>query len=178
LVDSIEVSGDRFEDGDEVTYGFWPLRFVSSGSGRLDVHEMGPGAETFISGVDRAAGYWLAQHEACAFAKAQFSPPSPFQLAAVDPGILSGGPARGERYPSPEHMSGWYLLQSAGERPEVASLRILHLHHVVLERPDLAAFLALPPGHRFRQPSEPSQPTRIWFDAKLIDAGLEAMDPP
>ena len=72
---------------------------------------------------------------------------------------MEGQPTEGVRYPSPEHMSGWWLTTDLYDG-DVRSLRVEHLYHVTAARPDLLPFLALPFGYRFALGGQ----QRIWFD--------------
>ena len=67
----------------------------------------------------------------------------------VDEGVFQGLPVQAVRYPSPEHMSGWWITTDA-YNGDVSTLRREHTYHVTAARPDLAAYIALPYGFRFR----------------------------
>ena len=55
---------------------------------------------------------------------------------------------QGVRYPSPPHMSGWWITTDLYD-DDITSLKTVHACHVTAVRPEQARYLALPPGWRF-----------------------------
>jgi hypothetical protein len=103
----------------------------------------------------------------CERLHAEFRPPSPDQLVVISVGVLEGdGGVQGVRYPSPEHMSGWWLTTSRYDgNPD--SLKTIHACHVMNARPELAHLMALPYGFRF----DLSHGEDIWFDESVASDG-------
>ena len=56
-------------------------------------------------------------------------------------------------------MSGWVIVTDEYDG-DVQSLTQQHTYHVTAVRPDLAPYLALPPGFGFDLRGEP----QVWFD--------------
>ena len=108
------------------------------------------------------------QREMCKRYAAECVVPRDDQMCAVSAGVLEGDPVQGVRYRAPSHMSGWYLTTSRYDGDH-RSLRVEHVAHVVDRRPDVAAFLGLPPGYRFDVGGGTAE---AWFDAAV--AGQEA----
>jgi hypothetical protein len=102
------------------------------------------------------------QKETCEQHKVSPVPPYPDQMIVVSDGVLEGDPVEGVRYPSPDHMSGWWLTTSK-YNGNSDSLKTEHAYHVYEKRPDLIKFLALPHGYRFMENKEKHD---IWFDEK------------
>jgi hypothetical protein len=133
--------------GETITYGYWLLRFIER-AGRLELWELPPDGGEWVRGVETALRYWREQHAMCADQAAAFAPARLNQLVVISDGVLEGDPTQGVRYPSPDHMSGWWLSTDR-YNGHVESMRNLHAYHVTARRPDLARFLALPFGYRF-----------------------------
>lgn len=142
-------SGVAIRGNEKVCHGYWTLQMKSMGEGLLDVWESSADGTRYVPGAELTLTYWIQQHEACRLAGGAFSPPLPDQKIAVSAGVLAGvQPVEGVRYPAPPHMSGWYLTtdQYSGN---VRDLQIEHLYHLTAARPELARYIALPPGYRF-----------------------------
>jgi hypothetical protein len=144
-------------------YGYWILKFIGARDGLLDIWEYDPTLTEVVDGAHLALTYWRDQHEVCSSVGAVFTPPKPDQLVAVARSVFEGHPVKGVRYPSPEHMSGWWLVTNQSDG-NAKSLQTEHLHHLTSRRPDLARYLALPFGFRFDSNGEDS-----WFDSDVVD---------
>ena len=144
--------GARIRLGETLRYGYWLTRFEGDEAVLTAwEHDIECAA---LHSVNLAVRYWKEQHATCEGAGAPFSPPRPDQLVVVSPGVFEGDPLEGVRYPSPEHMTGWWLT-TARYDGKTESLRPEHCYHLTARRPDLAPYLALPFGIRPRlvQPS-------------------------
>jgi hypothetical protein len=84
------------------------------------------------------------------------------RLVVVSDGVLESEPVEAVRYPSPEHMSGWWITTDR-YNGDVQSLRTHHLYHLTAARPELAQYLALPYGFRFNL----ARGEDIWFDPEV-----------
>jgi len=154
--------GNIIRDDETVMYGYWLTKgFLSSDHSRMIFYEYNPEATEFVFGVDTTLLYWRDQHRTCQMAGAQFSPSRPDQLVAISEGVYEGDAVEGVRYPSPSHMSGWWLT-SDKYNGDINSLKTVHAHHVTAKRPDLAKFFALPYGYRFF-----SSTSEVRFDEKV-----------
>jgi hypothetical protein len=117
--------------------------------------------------VTLAVTYWRDQHRTCERLRTEFQPPHPDRLVVISAGVLEGDrDVQGIRYPSPEHMSGWWLTTSRFDG-NTKSLETTHAYHVTAARPDLAHLIALPYGFRF----DLSQAEDVWFDEKVATEG-------
>lgn len=101
------------------------------------------------------------QRKCCEHYSAQFTPVNLDQLVVISEGVYEGDkPIEGVRYPSPEHMSGWWLTTDKYDG-NTNSLKTVHYTHIIEERPEVAIYLALPSGYRFQLGGDDE---RVWFD--------------
>lgn len=153
-------AGNIIRSGETVMYGYWLTKAILGDNRRMLFYEYNREATQFIFGMDTTLLYWRDQHQTCQNANAQFAPPRPDQMVSISDGVYEGDHAKGVRYPSPSHMSGWWITTDK-YNGDVSSLKTVHAHHVTAKRPDLAKFLALPYGYRFFSPNN-----EVWFDEK------------
>ena len=161
----LTTSGNCIRPGETMPYGYWLVKFQDGGPQTLEAWEYNAEATEFVKGVNLALRYWREQHLVCHQHGAEFRPPRPDKLTVVSKGVLEGLPVQGVRYPSPEHMSGWWLTTDQYDG-DINSLKREHTYHVTAARPDLAKYLALPEGFRF----DLSVREDIWLDEKVASA--------
>ena len=145
-----------------MAYGYWITRFQDADRNMLETWEYNPGATDFIKGASLTLRYWKDQHVICKAYEADFQPPRPDKLTVISKGVLEGLPVQGVRYPSPDHMSGWWITTAQYEG-NIDTLTHEHTYHITAARPDLAKYLALPPGFRF----DLSSFEDVWLDEKI-----------
>jgi len=138
----------KITSGQTLNYGYWLVKFQPSGENGLEVWEYNSDGTEFVHGGALALRYWRDQHAICETYGANFDPPNPERLTVVSEGVTEGDVLEGIRYPSPEHMSGWWLL-GPEYNGDVKTLKTIHTYHVTSARPDLVQYLALPSGFRF-----------------------------
>jgi hypothetical protein len=156
-------SGRKLASGETMTVGSWLVRFTEVRQGTLALWEVDSGGDEFVAGVERTLTLWRDQNRVCAAVGAEFDPPLYDRMAIVSDGVLDGDPAEGVRYPSPDHMSGWWLTTDRFNG-DPGTLGGEHVHRVCSARPDLGDYLALPPGWRFDTRSGSA-----WFDQVVAD---------
>jgi hypothetical protein len=158
-------SGKRIKPDETMAYGYWLVKFqVRELDDHLETWEYSADASAFVEGADLTLGYWRDQHFVCDLHNAAFSPTRPDKLTVISAGVLEGLPVQGIRYPSPEHMSGWWITTDHYDG-NIKSLRHEHTYHVTAARPDLARYLALPNGFRFNF----AVAEEVWFDEKVLE---------
>lgn len=135
---------------------------MAQGGDTLWFSEYDDEAVEFVPGVTLTLRYWRDQHLACDQAASVFSPPRGDQLIVISEGVLEGEPVQGVRYPSPEHMSGWWITTDR-YNGDLATLQTVHAYHLMARRPDLTRYLALTYGFRFY-----SENSEIRFDPKAM----------
>lgn len=158
------AADNAIHPGETVKYGYWLTKAELDDRNRLVFWEYDPDATDFVFGVNASVSYWRDQHQICQKVGAAFSPPRLDQLVVISDGVYEGDEVEGVRYPSPDHMSGWWLTTDRFNG-DTSTLKTVHAHHVTARRPDLAKFLALPSGYRFFSPQ-----SDVWFDQKVASA--------
>ena len=149
VVDYILTKNARISAGQTLSYGYWLTKFELPDDGMLHIFEHNPEGTEFIPGLEHTLTYWRDQHTTCVQFNAPYSPPRPDQMVAISDGVMEGDPVEGIRYASPEHMSGWWFITDR-YNGDINSIKTTHLYHVTAKRPDLAPFIALPVGFRFK----------------------------
>ncbi|RED48575.1 immunity protein Imm33 domain-containing protein [Aestuariispira insulae] len=89
------------------------------------------------------------QRDCCRYYDMAFKPPKPDHLVWISAGFYDPTqPVEGSRGALDFPLSGWVLTTPKHDgRPD--SLVQVHFHHIVEKRPDLAVYMALPPGSSF-----------------------------
>ncbi|WP_010604482.1 immunity protein Imm33 domain-containing protein [Pseudoalteromonas maricaloris] len=105
------------------------------------------------------------QQECCENYRAQYTPVDEEQMVVISDGVYEGLPLEGVRYPSPDHMSGWWLTTDE-YNGDTSSLKTVHFTHIVEHRPEVAIYMALPPGYRFMLGG---QEEHVWFDEEVAN---------
>jgi hypothetical protein len=149
----------RVNPGETLAYGSSVVQFVRESEGFLSIVDFPPSPGTVTA--DAAVSILLEQETLCADYGAEVHPPSPEQLVVVSEGVIDGDDSQGVRYPSPAHMSGWWITTDRYSG-DTNDLRTLHVSHVVEARPDIARMLALPNGWRFNEVTG-----KVYFDTKI-----------
>ena len=108
----------------------------------------------------------IEQRRCCEFYDENFTPVNLNQLVVISNGVLEGErPVEGVRYKSPSHMSGWWLTTDQ-YNDDINTLKNIHFAHMILKRPDIAVYLALPFGYRFILGHENEN---VWLDTTIQD---------
>lgn len=163
VADYVAGGGKPIRSSETMLYGYWLIKFVGDESSFLDIWEYDATATQFREGAELALKYWREQHDVCARASANFAPPRPDQLVVVSDGVLEGDAIKAVRYPSPEHMSGWWMVTDR-YNGDVNSMRQEHMYHLTARRPDLAPYIALPFGYRF----DLTRHEDVWLDEEVL----------
>jgi hypothetical protein len=164
VADYFTRAGKPIRSSKTMLYGYWLIKFVTDKSGFLNIWEYAATATQFTEGAELALKYWREQHAVCARAGGQFTAPSPDQLVVVSQGVFEGDAVKAVRYPSPEHMSGWWMVTDR-YNGDANSMRQEHMYHLTSRRPDLAPYIALPFGYRF----DLTQHEDIWLDKEVLE---------
>jgi len=163
----VTTSRKRISPGETMAYGYWLVKFQAAGEDALDTWEYKPDASNFIKGANLTLRYWRDQHIICKLHDAEFKPPRPDKLTVISAGVLEGAPVQGVRYPSPEHMSGWWITTDQ-YNGDIKTLKHQHTYHLTAARPELAKYLALTEGFRFNL----SGTEDVWLDRKVASGML------
>lgn len=110
------------------------------------------------------------QKECCDHYEAALIPPTEELLVVISKGVYEGVvPIEGVRYPSPKHMSGWWLTTDEYDG-NTESLITVHYSHIVEKRPEVAIYMALPFGYRFLLGGEEDC---VWFDTEVAEEDID-----
>jgi hypothetical protein len=162
IADYVGHTGRRLRIGETFGYGYWLVKFAAGGNGRLALWETTADGSGDQRGAALAMWYWRSQHEVCVRYAAAFLPPKPDQKVAVSQGVYDGETIHAVRYRAPTHMTGWYIT-APSYNDDIRTLSIDHLYHLTAARPEIARYVALPPGFRFDTTSGED----VWFDAQV-----------
>lgn len=105
------------------------------------------------------------QKKCCKHYSASYSPVDLNQMVVISQGVYEGMPVEGVRYPSPNHMSGWWLTTDDYDG-DANSLKTVHYCHIQKARPDIAIYMALPFGYRFQIGGSDES---VWFDQTVAN---------
>lgn len=150
--------------GEKIAYGCWTLRLEGGEDNTLHITEYDGMTDGFVDGATYAMTLWRIQEECCQKYGSQCQRPEVTQMIVISNGVMEEStPVQGVRYPSPSHMSGWWLTtdEYTGDH---TTLKVEHVMHVLRARPDLSKYLALAFGFRFD-----SGPDEAWFDKKVLE---------
>jgi hypothetical protein len=161
----LRTSGKHIGSGETMAYGYWLVKFQGADQNTLETWEYTPDAADFVKGANLTLSYWRDQHIACKLHGAEFKPPRPDKLTIISDGVLEGLPVQGVRYPSPDHMSGWWITTDL-YNGNIQTLKREHTYHVTAVRPDLAKYLALPDGFRF----DLTGTEDVWLDQSALNS--------
>jgi len=155
-------SGSKVSAGETIAYGCWITKVEQNDKNELFFSEQLPVTGEYKLGISLTLRLWEEQQELCRNKGAEYIPPLFQQMVAISDGVLEGEATEGVRYPSPRHMSGWWLTTDR-YNGDIKTIRTVHLYHVVIVRPDLIKYLGLPFGYRFHASSD-----QAWFDQKVM----------
>ena len=169
VADYLRKSGRSLRVGETLRYGYWLVKFAAdvADPNVLEVTELEADAAAFRPGGSLSIRYWEEQHRVCRRYNALFAPPDPDTLTALSAGVKEGKPVQGMRYPWPAPMSGWLIVTDEHDGDET-SLVHDHTYHVTAARPDLAPYLALPPGFGF----DLRGTSKVTYDEELLKEHL------
>jgi len=156
---------NTIHSGDTLRYGYWLTKAVLNDQKKMVFLEYSEETKNFLFGINNTLRYWKEQHKICQKFSANYTPPWLEQMIVISEGVYEGDAVDGVRYPSPEHMSGWWLT-TAKYNGKIDSLKIIHARHVTARRPDLVKYIALPYGFRFYTSKDQE---RVWFDKKILN---------
>lgn len=159
---SIDV---RLKPGETIGLQSWIYK-LQEHSGHLELHELTENGHEFKRGCSFSASFTKQQKAICdAHAVAPVFC-STNQMVAVSDGVMTGKlPIEGVRYPSPEHMSGWWITTD-DFNGNIDEIKTVHMGHIISDRPDIRCMLALPHGFRFSV----GETTEIWFDQNVANS--------
>ncbi|UXZ98211.1 hypothetical protein K3169_10260 [Pseudomonas phytophila] len=154
--------GHQVASGETLGYGSWITKMELNDNRELIFFEQVPLTDEYALGISTTLRLWIEQHSVCSKVGADFTTSRFEQLIVISDGVLEGEASEGVRYPSPEHMSGWWITTDK-YNGDTKSLKTVHAPHLAVNRPDLVKYLGLPNGYRFHELTNDA-----WFDEKVV----------
>ncbi|QKJ30791.1 hypothetical protein HQ865_13875 [Mucilaginibacter mali] len=163
LIDYIIDNKPQIKADQTITYHSWLLKFIIDVDSRINIHELTSNGNGFVEGADYSIKVVIDQINECNKHNAAPLFPTFSQMIVVSKGVLDNDVINAVRYPSPTHMTGWWLTTDLYDG-DVKSLQTIHYYHVAFKRSDIMRYLALPPGFRFYAADKPD----VWFDSDVL----------
>ncbi|WP_200962478.1 immunity protein Imm33 domain-containing protein [Paenibacillus sp. Soil750] len=148
-----------------IAFHSWLLKCCELSELYYEIWEVQSNGEGFGEGADYAIKVVQEQKQECQENGATPKFPIFNQMIVISKGVYEGLAVDAVRYPSPEHMSGWWLTTDLYD-DNVGSLMTVHYHHLAFKRPDLMKYFALPYGYRFNIAGKEQD---VWFDENAIN---------
>lgn len=150
--------------GETFAFGSLTLRLGGGKNNALHISEYSPETQNYREGASSAMKLWEEQEKICRNNGVICSHPTADQMVVISKGVAEGLPVEAVRYPSPNHMSGWWITTNEYDG-NLDKLKNQHLIHFLSSRPDLASFLGLPFGFRF----DTRDGIKLWFDKNVAN---------
>jgi hypothetical protein len=163
LIDYIVSEKPVIKPDQTISFKSWVLKFIAEDDSKLVMYEADVQTGDYRRGVDHAIKAAQEQESMCRLHNAAPHFPTLNQKIVISEGVYEGLPLEGVRYPSPAHMSGWWLSTDL-YNGDIKSLLIVHAYHVYAKRKDIVKYLALPFGFRFFYSQEGQD---VWLDDKI-----------
>ncbi len=164
LIDYITTTQPVITAGQTISYQSWILKFVYGDDDSYILFEAASDGVSFVSGVENAIKVIAAQERQCNKYNVSCVFPTFDQKIVISKGVYEGLPVQAVRYPSPQHMSGWWITTDLYEN-NINSLLAVHYYHVAFKRPDVLKYLALPFGYRL---SLDGSEVDVWYDNEIL----------
>jgi hypothetical protein len=165
IIDYILSSEKMILANQTIAYYSWILKFVTVSEGMYSLYEADSTGEDYVEGIDYAIKVVNEQKQECAKIGVTPNFPAFNQMIAISKGVYEELPTEAVRYPSPAHMSGWWLTTDLYD-DKIESMMIVQYYHVAFKTPGILKFLALPFGYRFFVGSNNDD---VWYDPKALE---------
>jgi hypothetical protein len=165
LIDYIQQPNINIKALETIAYHSWILQFVEAKDDNYEIWEAERTGNGYVAGSDYAIKVVTEQKNECSTNEVLPIFPTFSQNIVISKGVYEGLYIEAIRYPSPKHMTGWWLITDEYDN-NLSSLMNVHYYHVAFKRPHIIRYLALPFGYRFltRQNG-----TELWFDQKVAN---------
>lgn len=163
LINYLVDSKPLIKENQTIAYHSWLLKFTFMNKHFVNIYEVKRDGDGFIEGAEYAIKVVKDQYKECLKNNTVPLFPTFSQMIAVSKGVIEGEEIDAVRYPSPDHMTGWWLTTVLYDG-DIDSLETIHYYHVAFKRPEVIKFLALPFGFRFFSGGD----GETWFDKDVI----------
>lgn len=147
-----------------ITFHSWLLQLRKVTGRYYDLWEVKSDGDGFIEGVDYSLQVVNQQEEECRKQGVKPIFPTFGQKVVISKGVYDGYDVDSVRYPSPDHMTGWWVTTELYD-DDIETLMIVHYFDIAFKRPDILKYFALPFGYRFYMTKEEKN---IWFDESVL----------
>ena len=151
-------------NGETIVFGSWSFKFVLENPDYYDIFEASNNGDGYTLGTEYALKVINDQEEECLIYTAHPVFPTFNQKIVISKGVYEMMAVQAVRYPSPDHMCGWWITTDLYDG-KIKSLLVVHFYHVAFARPDLLRYLALPNGYRFYISDNEID---VWFDETIL----------
>ncbi|ARU60928.1 hypothetical protein CBW65_07410 [Tumebacillus avium] len=165
LVDYILDYNPTIKPDQTIAYYSWILKLNSDDAPFYNLWEADSNGDGYIQGVDYSIQVIREQGEECKKHNVTPSFPTFAQNIVISKGVYEGLAVDAVRYPSPSHMSGWWITTDLYD-DNIDSLMNVHYYHLAFKRPDLLKYLALPYGFRFYISEREKD---VWFSQDVLE---------
>ena len=160
LIDYVLDDQPQLVSGQTISYHSWLLKLQKISEFECELWEANRNGDDFKIGVEYALQVVRDQEEECKKHDVIPQFPTFSQNIVISKGVYEGLGVEAVRYPSPEHMTGWWITTDM-YNDEVDTLTNVHYFHLAFQRPDILRYLALPFGYRFYMSKEEKD---VWYD--------------
>ncbi len=165
LIKYITEQRPIIKEDQTIAFCSWLLKFVNADKRTFEIWEAQSEGDGFRIGVDYSIEILRQQELLSGRLETSTQFPTFSQKVVISKGVYEGLPVQAVRYPSPDHMTGWWITTDMYDG-NTSSLETVHYFHLAFKRPDLVKFLALPFGHRFYAGEEED----VWFDEAVLNS--------
>jgi hypothetical protein len=153
-------SGKIFKPDDRIDFATSVIK-VCEERGALTCYELELKNDQFVPGVTKTLLQWRDQRYVCAANHSEHTPAKLIDRLVASPDVFdqTATTIEGVRYPFDAPNSGWWLFGS-GFAGDMASMKNVHVGHVVQAYPEIVECLGLEPGFCFKSGGD----RRVWFD--------------
>lgn len=163
IIDYIFDYSPQIKEDQTFAYHSWLLKFYKINHGYIDLWEAQNNGDGFQAGVDYALKIIHEQEHECKLRNVIPNFPTFSQNIVISKGVYEGYSVDAVRYPSPPHMSGWWICSNLyDDNPN--TLMNVHYYHLAFKRPDILKYLALPHGYRFDLHDNIE---KVWLDQEI-----------
>ncbi|MCM3630406.1 hypothetical protein M3194_24030 [Paenibacillus glycanilyticus] len=164
LIDYVIDSKPSIKPDQTIAYHSWLLKCCELSKLNYEIWEVQSNGEGFEEGADYAIKVVQEQKQECQKYGANPQFPIFNQMMVISKGVYEGLAVDAVRYPSPDHMSGWWLTTDLYDE-NIESFMNVHYYHVAFMRPEIIKYFALPYGYRFYKTDNEQD---IWFDEDAL----------
>lgn len=164
VIDYISAEKAVILPNQTIAFNSWVLNFIEVEKQVLEIYELSICKNDFITGAEYSLKLLDNQVSICEKFSSKFSFPSIKQKIVISKGVLDNLGVEAVRYPSPQHMSGWWITTDL-YNGDINTLLQVDFYELSIKRPDLLKYLALENGFRFFVDNNDEE---VFFDDEVL----------